>query len=447
MTPGFRVVARSVPEPVAAFVRLLTSAGLLAGLRAASAAANFAALALLARLLGTEEYGRYVFWLTIAGMSTTVLTLGLPQLLTREVAAARGAGSNEGIARIVSFVVVVFAVVATALTIVIAGALLGSLFPGMLRNPVPLIFVGLLVVAGQVATVAGGLLTGYEKVLEAQLGALVSPLTLASIAGMTLWIMGAGAHAEFGLSIYLMAATAGAIASWLILRRSLRIERAWFRRPAHVWPARSWLFAGLLFAANQLLVNGITQLDILMLGALSTSSELAQYHVASRFAYLVNFMYASIGAMAAPRLARLHAAGDHCALQLELTRIARAGFLASSAGAAILLLFVGPLVATFGTGFDGAKEIVPVLLGGWVVMAVFGYGHLLLTMTGRVRWAVQLLLVATLLNLVLNALWIPSFGAMGASWASAVSVVGLGVGCAIVAIARYRMRTTVLARG
>lgn len=391
--------------------------------RFSGVALSFFVSILFARALGVEQYGIFVFWLTAAGLVGTTVSFGIPTLVMRELAAARGANDRPQQARILTFGICMTGIV-TCFLIAVGAAALSLSGPAERMNPwlaVP--FLAFLVPAVSAWTsLQGSALLGYERVIASQLLALVAPA--ATVGGATIlliWQTG-GAGAGDAMLVSLSAAALAVLAFRLCVGRLMPPGgRAQATLASVLGETPSWLKLGILLAINQVLVNAITQIDILMLGWLSTPVETANYHVASRISYASAFFFGSVVVVTAPAIARLNAAGG----SKELSRVVQlASLLAFSATAGLALfvfVFGYRVLALFGWNFLAAEFVVRILVGSWVLHAAFGLNHTLLTMAGAERIAVMGLAGAALLNIALNALMVPVWGAEGAAVASLVS--------------------------
>ena len=97
--------------------------------------------------------------------------------------------------------------------------------------------------------------------------------------------------------------------------------------------------------------------------------------------------------------------------------------LATTLIGAIILLFLGRfiIVLFYSEKFSSSIEPFQVLLigavtmGGWKVLANDLYGR------GKPELNIYISLVSVLVNIILNIVWIPEFGILGAAWATSIS--------------------------
>lgn len=176
---------------------------------------------------------------------------------------------------------------------------------------------------------------------------------------------------------------------------------------------------------SALAATGLIWVSTLLLGAFTTQEEVGTYSVATRLVMLAVFVMAPINASFTPHMAHLYHKG-------ELDEAARAyggatrWILNLSLPAFILLVvYPGELLGYFGRGFAEAALVTVVLSLGQLVSAAAGPCGTVLNMSGRVGLNMADNVGALVLNVVLNLVLIPAYGAVGAavSWSVALVVV------------------------
>jgi O-antigen/teichoic acid export membrane protein len=92
---------------------------------------------------------------------------------------------------------------------------------------------------------------------------------------------------------------------------------------------------------------------------------------------------------------------------------------------ALIFILAGEFIIpwVFGAEFSAAHAPLAILAMGQLVNAGFGSVGFLLNMTGYERISSRILWQTALLNILLNAIMIPLFGIVGASVATAISLV------------------------
>jgi O-antigen/teichoic acid export membrane protein len=447
-------LARGLPEKLGSLSRRLLGSPLALrstltfALRVAGVTLTFAVSFLLARALGTEQYGSYVFWVTLASTVATLVSFGTPNVVIRQIAAARGEVASDKLRNAIGYGTVMMLVSVGVLVLCGTALAVGLSLPSggdpqFFLTPAFIAFLGL--AAGQYTSLITAVLLGFERIIDSQLLGLIPPL-LTACGALILWMSAGGsATAVQALLLMVLAGTVAAMAATAVLllrvpAPGLALGRlATFLR--YGWP----LFTlGVLFAINQFLVNAITQIDILMLGWLSTSEATAHYYAASRISYIITFFFGSVAAVLSPTIARLHTAGAKGELTSFVQKASLLAFAGTLAIAALVVAAGDHLLALFGYQFLTARSVVYILASAFVIHAFFGMAHTLLTMAGATGYAALGLALSALANVIMNAGLIPVWGAEGAAWASFISTTGFTIFFWRAVHYRYGVRTDVL---
>jgi O-antigen/teichoic acid export membrane protein len=160
----------------------------------------------------------------------------------------------------------------------------------------------------------------------------------------------------------------------------------------------------------------------LMLGAWSTSEEVAFFATAQRTAMLTSFVLFAVNAIAAPKFAAMYAKGDHDGLKRLAIISVRLMLLAAVPALALMFLFPEWLMSFFGEEFRVASTALVILaLGQFVNIATGSVGYLL-SMTGLERKVRDNAFLSALIGVTLGFVLIPSYGLLGASVATAIAI-------------------------
>ena len=111
---------------------------------------------------------------------------------------------------------------------------------------------------------------------------------------------------------------------------------------------------------------------------------------------------------------------------------------------AALLIVGGPRVLSlFGSEFQQGAVVLRVLTAGHCMTAAMGVVSLLLSMTGHQTTVAKTLAITALLNIALNAVLIPPYGAPGAAIATTLTVFTWSVSLALLVRRRLNINATV----
>lgn len=380
-----------------------------AGLNAANALLALGVSVVLARALGPAGFGAYAFAVSAALLAAAACKLGLPQLALREAAryqlgerwgALRGllrAGTlAAGAMGLGAFLAAAGWVLAGGSELVLAAAALA----------------GLLALNG----IWSAALRGLQRVAAGQFTEqlLVTALLLAGAAGL----LAAGRLTPLAvLAAHAAAAGAAFLAALLLVRRALAPAAPEYGE------APAWRRAAVPFFAISGLQIVNTQADLFLVGALATSAEAGLYRVAVQGSHLVAFALFAVNAAVAPRISRLHAAGDHTGLQRLATWAARAVLLVALPTAGALIFFGAPILGwVFGDAYRAAYVPLALLCAGQLASCLLGSVALLLNMTGHERATATAFAWGAVLNVALNLLLIPRYGPAGAAAATSATL-------------------------
>jgi len=187
---------------------------------------------------------------------------------------------------------------------------------------------------------------------------------------------------------------------------------------------RDWLVVGLPLMLMSGLHTILTQTDVLMIGYRLGPESAGVYAAASRTSLLVLFGVTAVSAVAAPLIARLHAAGRLAELKIMTTWALRGILLVALPVALVLALSGRSVLGLFGTDFVAGYPALLVLIGGRLLSAAMGLAGFMMTMTGNERQAATSLFVAAIVNIALNYLLISWLGIIGAALATAFVKLG-----------------------
>jgi O-antigen/teichoic acid export membrane protein len=177
-----------------------------------------------------------------------------------------------------------------------------------------------------------------------------------------------------------------------------------------------------------LLVEGfyllLTYVDIIILQQFRPSDEVAVYYAAAKTLSLVAFIYFSVSATTAHKFTEYHVAGDRERLASFLTQSIKWTFWPSLVATVVVLACGRPLLWLFGESFVDGYYLMFVLAIGLLARSAIGPVERLLNMLGEQRVCAMVYAAAFALNLILCFVLIPHYGAAGAAIATSVALVG-----------------------
>lgn len=173
-------------------------------------------------------------------------------------------------------------------------------------------------------------------------------------------------------------------------------------------------------------------IDRLVVGYFRAPAELGAYSAAAQFAVLFGLIQTVLNTVFSTMLVDLRDRGEHERVA-ELFSVNTKWNLYMTAPMAIVFLLMPQttLVGVFGEGFRLGAAALAILTVGQLVNLVSGPVGLVLAMTGHERHWLMLTALAIGLNMLLDVLWLPRYGIVGAAVASLLAMVVLYLGAAL----------------
>jgi len=395
---------------IGVFVVKVAGAGLLFGLHV-----------MLARLLGVEQYGIYVYvwtWITILAI---LCLLGFQTSLVRFIAEyniKQQWGLLRGILRKSEQFVLGF-----SLLISIAGAVVVRGLDDRISNELAATFYIALCVLPVFA---------FARLREASLRALkhavqaelllqvIKPVLIGVVVVALFFWLGGGFKAPYAMAANFAAVLITGIIGTVFLHKLL--PKSAGQTPAE-FANGQWLKVSLplLLIAGMSII--LRRTDILMLGALKGSEQAGIYSAASRISDLVVFALTAINAILAPMISELYHTGQKEKLQKIITLAARAIFVFTLVISIILIVFGKFLLSLFSLVFVVAYIPLLILLAGQIINSLAGPVGLIMSMSGRQNAMGIIISTSAVINIVLNLALIPLLGLTGAAISTALTMI------------------------
>ena len=381
---------------------------------------GFLTTLLLARLLPPEQYGGYAYALAWVNLLVVPAVLGLDRLAIRNVSvfeAERRWDMLRGVSRFSHMTAGTLGVVIALLVYLLGGSVAGRL-EGVLLEPLRLAVILIPLIA--VARVRGAVMTGLHHVILGKFPEMVlRPLLFVLFVLAAHYLLGLSLDAREAVGLNIVAMVLAFLVGGLLLRRVMPAEAD---RVTAVYQMKPWLRAALPLAllAGLQIIN--SRIDIVMLGGIRGAVEVAVYNVAVLAATLASFVLVAATGVVSPVVARVHAQKESERLQRLVTTSSRAIFAATLPIGLLLLWFGERFLALFGPQYEAGYPALQVLVIGQLLNAAFGAVGVLLTMTHHGSLAAKGAAVAVVVNVLLNAALIPSWGAVGAAVASVLTL-------------------------
>jgi len=159
-----------------------------------------------------------------------------------------------------------------------------------------------------------------------------------------------------------------------------------------------------------------------MIGMFRTETEVGVYNVTLKVAMLTSVGLFAINSIAAPKFAEFYGKEDMKGLAKIAQQSTKLIFWSSFPILLILFIFPSFILGIFGGEFKVGVFALIILALGQFVNSISGSVGYILQMTGKHKVFQNIILAATIINIVLNVFLIPVYGINGAAFASMVSL-------------------------
>ncbi len=395
---------------------LLRNVGAVFSLKIISQILAFALFILLARYLGVEEIGIYIYvwgWIQILLVfSTFGMDMGATRFLPA-LAAKDSWAQFHGFQRI-GFLTVAIASISLSLSGMLILYTAGS-------EMVKAFTVGLAMLPFLALTVyEQAVLRSMNNTVKGMLGeTLIRPGLQIILIICCIWA-GVKASALIGLGAALISSFAAFVVVSILTVRLLQQQE----KPGLDFKERKdWL----IYAVTMAIISGgaiiLRQTDVVMLGILTESKQVGLYGAAVRIANLATFALASINLVIGPMIAGLYSSGDHKKLQKLLAQSSFINLITSIFIVGILWIGAHLLLSLFGQVFVAAEMPLKILLAAQMLNALSGAVGYMMTMTGHQKQMAFIFTGTIIINIVMNVIAIPIWGIEGAAFATGASTV------------------------
>lgn len=386
---------------------------------------SFISILVLARTLSVSNYGSYVFITTFLSLIGIFTSLGLPQIIVREIALSRGAQlpSNAYELLIFSYIIAILSGVLASLCL-IASTIMSSFTSSVSYEVILLIRCAVIILPlSGVIMINSSILVGYEKILVSQLiDPILRPIVIISFTLLTYMINGQVISLQMALSILCLSVFLTAFISFVLVNQHIDKPRLLVSISHNTTQYMIWIKDGIHIALTQFMINLTTQIDILLLKWLASPSEVAIFHVGSRSAFVASFPYASLGTAVTPRLAHLYGQNNLS----EIEHVARSSGRSALFGACVLTagcVLFGPLYfRSLGPEFGPGYVVMIILLLGWIGLTMTGFATNVLFVLGFTSMPNKVIPFTLALAAGVAIVTIPKYGASGAAVAATLQM-------------------------
>ena len=176
-------------------------------------------------------------------------------------------------------------------------------------------------------------------------------------------------------------------------------------------------------ALNTMTYFLLQSVGVVLLGKFESFETVAYYDTAVRVATLTSMGVMSVNIAIAPKLAEDYNKGKLVELRKTYRSAIKLMFILSVPAILFLFLFGDFTLGLFGSEYKSAKPALYILVVAQFLTTFFGISGTYMNMTGKQKILHKILILACLLNVLLNYLLIPKMGMNGSALAAGISTV------------------------
>lgn len=376
----------------------------------------------LARFLGSEQFGLYSLALTASELAAGLALLGLHSALVRYVSFFASRQDAEGLWGTLQIGIGV----STALSVLFGIGLYvgaGPIAERLFHEPrlVPLLqLISLVVPFLNLSNTAASATRGFNKMQYTAIAQDISHPVIKLILILIVVLATGGLDAAKVLDAHIVAVVIVSVMllhflnNLFPLRRSLQAAR---RETREIFGFALPLYLDYVIQTFR------GSIQTVLLGALNTVTAVGIFTVAAMVNMVGTMFHQSIVTASMPIVSGLYGRGEQEQMAHFYQIMTKWTFTLNLPLFLIVLLFSEPILSIFGEDFVGGAMALTILAWGNLVFAGVGICGVIINMTGHTVFNLVNSIILLVLTLGLNVLLIPRWGVVGAATAASAAII------------------------
>jgi len=389
-------------------------------IRVISAALAYFGQVLLARWMGTSDYGIYVYVWTWVLLLGSMMDFGMSVGAQKFIPEYRNAGDHDRLRGFLSGSRRLTFALSALVALVLAGVitLLGGLIDP--RELLPFYFGCATLPAFVVANNQDGIARSYDWMRLALMPQFIIRQSLIIAFSAGIFALGIGFDATKAMAVSAGAVWLAMLGQMLILNR--RVKTIVPQGPK-TYEVRTWLATSLPIMIVEGFYLLLSYVDVLILQQFRSPHDVGIYFAAAKTLALISFIHYAMSATTAHRFSEFNAAGDRDRLADYLRHAIKWTFWPSLVATLALLAVGKPLLWLFGPDFTSGYYLMFLLAIGLMARAAVGPVERLLNMLGQQKICASVYAAAFVANLILCLILVPRFGGAGAAISTSLALI------------------------
>ena len=185
----------------------------------------------------------------------------------------------------------------------------------------------------------------------------------------------------------------------------------------------------MMLASSAIIILAST--DTFLMGVFKSNEDVGIYNVALKISTLSIFFLQAISSILAPKIAKAYAEDDKSNFNKIMKFATKINFYLSSSLILLILLFRDFLLKLFGEQFIEGELVLIILCIGQIISSFTGPVGVIMQMIGQQKAFRNIVVLALILNIILNFNLIPVYGGVGAAISTSISLFVWNIGSTI----------------
>jgi O-antigen/teichoic acid export membrane protein len=369
---------------------------------------------------GATMYGLYSIGLAMAQLLASLCTLGFDNASIRYSAIYQSERRMRPMRGLLMFTTIAVAVISIigALLLVLGAPLIAAIKHSPDLSPLLQLIAPMVPLLSLQAVWFGGLQGLKQFKWRVMAERIVMPAVLLVLAVTLFFFYHNVLNITLATVVSTLAGTVvGAYFLYRVLGHRIKGERAQY-------DVREWMNFAVFNFLTSITEVVLESIDTLLLVALAvTNLEIGQYNAAVKISDFIAMPLFSLNTMFAPTIAELHSQGEQQKLSTMYKVVNKWIITLSLPIFWVATLFSHTLLQLSGRSFSDAWPLLVVSAVGSMVNAGMGSVGYMLLMTGHQKISFFNSVFSVVMNIVIGALLIPHFGAMGTALGTAITLI------------------------
>lgn len=270
---------------------------------------------------------------------------------------------------------------------------------------------------------AKGVMLGQDQISTINLSQLLRLITNFIFVIMLVWLFDLGI-----LGAAIVQVLMAFVVAIYYLYKIMKVDKVKFKPVGEI--PKLLFFRGFSFALALFIINLNYKIDIMILDVLVTPKEIGLYSVGVNFAELMLEIPSAVGMVLFAKSTTSKNQFTSIQRATSILRTVMPLMLLSSIAIAVMAPMVIRLL--YGEDFAEAGNYLRILLPGILFITISKTLHPELSGRGFPLFALRIFIITLILNVILNFILIPEYGAYGAAYASSISYIIAGLGFAVI---------------